>query len=141
MSYSVDLEADDLWCKSEDDARRAAGIVNGHEWMSPYHFQVTARQCEDGERQGWWFLEIEHFQGDHWHDEEAREVWLAIAPFMADGATIEFQGEGLERWRIRWQQDRVFEEYVTEVIWAVGQEITAEEPAPIVTSPRKENAS
>lgn len=65
----------------------------------------SSRQCEDGERQGWWLLEIEHFQGDHWRDEEAKEVWLAIAPFMADGATIEFQGEGFERWRIRWQWD------------------------------------
>lgn len=56
---------------------------------------------------------------------DARRVWLAIAPHMADGATIEFQGEGRERWRIRWQEGRVFEEYVTEIIWTVNEEVTA----------------
>lgn len=133
MGYSVDLEADGLWCKSEGEARKAAEIVNGNEWMSPYHFRVAARQCENGEHQGRWFLEIEHFQGDHWHDDEAKQVWLAIAPFVADGATIEFQGEGLERWRIRWQDGRCFEDYVAEVIWAENAEITAPE--------KKENVS
>ena len=138
MGYTVDLEADDLRCKSEEDARKAAAIVNSHEWMSPYHFQVSVWQPPDPHHE--WALNIEHFQGDHWHDEEAKEVWLAIAPFMADGATIEFLGEGLERWRIRWQEGRVFEDYVTEVIWAENGEITAEEPEPIVTSPHEENA-
>ena len=75
--------------------------------------------------QGHWFLGIDEFQGDHWQDSEARGVWLAIAPHMADGATIEFQGEGRERWRIRWEAGRVFEEYITQVVWAVNEEITA----------------
>jgi hypothetical protein len=51
---------------------------------------------------------------------------------MADGATIEFQGEAGERWRIRWSEGRVFEDYVTEVIWSVGQELTP---------PQEENVS
>ena len=125
MGYTVDLEADDLWCKSEEDAKKAAEIVNGHELMSPYHFLVAPRQCESGDHHGQWFLEIEHFQGDHWHEQEAQQVWLAIAPFMADGATIEFQGEGLERWRVRWHDGRCFEDYVREVLWAENGEITA----------------
>jgi hypothetical protein len=132
MGYTVDLDADDLRCKSEADAVRAAEVVNSNEWMTPYHFQVSARQFLSGDHQGRWFLEIENFQSDHWHDDEAKKVWLAIAPFMADGATIEVLGEGLERWRIRWQEGRVFEDYVAEVIWAENIEITA---------PAKENAS
>ena len=126
MGYTIDLEADDLQCRSEDDATKAAAIANGDEWMSPYHLQVSPAQVSSGERQGDWFLEIDQFQGDHWRDHEARGVWLKIAPHMADGATIEFQGEGRERWRIRWQDGRVFEEYVTEVIWTVNEEITAD---------------
>ena len=123
MGYSVDLEADDLRCKSEEDANQAASIINSDEWMSPYHLQVSAWQPPqpDLERA----LNIDHFQGDHWRDFEAREVWLKLAPHVVDGANIEFQGEGGERWRIRWQDGRVFEEYVTEIIWTVNEEITA----------------
>jgi hypothetical protein len=83
MGYSVDLEADDLRCRSEEGARKAAAIVTGHEWMSPYHFQVSVWQPPDPRHD--WALNIEHVQGDHWHDYEAREVWLAPAPFMTDG--------------------------------------------------------
>ena len=115
MGYTVELEADDLWCKSEADAVAAAKLVVEDEWIHPYHLQVTAAQCDSGDMQGHWFLGIDEFNGDHWQDSEARCVWFAIAPHMADGATIEFQGEGRERWRIRWQDGRVFEEYVTEV--------------------------
>lgn len=125
MGVTVELEADDLWCRSAEDTARTAEIISHDDWIHPYHLQVIPTECSSGDRKGDWFLEIDHFQGDHWHDSDARKVWLAIAPFMADGATIEFQGEGRERWRIRWEAGRVFEEYVTDVIWAVGQEITA----------------
>ena len=42
------------------------------------------------------------------------------------GYTIEFQGEEGGRWRIRWQDGRVYEELVAEVVWHVNEEITAE---------------
>ena len=125
MGVTVDLEADDLGCKSPEDAARAAEIISHDEWIHPYHLQVSPAQVSVGDRKGDWFLEIDHFQGDHWHDDDARCVWLKIAPHMANGATIEFQGEGGERWRIRWQDGHVFEEYVQEVIWVVNEEITA----------------
>ena len=125
MGVTVELEADDLWCRSAEDAARAAEIICHDDWIHPYHLQVIPTECSSGDRKGDWFLEIDHFQGDHWHDYEAREVWLKLAPHMADSATIEFQGEGRERWRIRWQDGRVFEEYVTEITWTVNEEITA----------------
>jgi hypothetical protein len=49
---------------------------------------------------------------------------------MVDGAVIEFQGEDSERWRIRWQGGHVFEEYITDIVWAVNQEITATKEDP-----------
>jgi hypothetical protein len=125
MGYGIDLQCDNLWCKSEADAKAAAKLIAEDEWIHPYHLHVVPMECSGGDMQGRWFLEIEEFQGDHWHDDDAQRVWLAIAPHMADGATIEFQGEGCERWRIRWHDGRVFEEYVTDVIWAVNKEITA----------------
>jgi hypothetical protein len=143
MGYSIDLEGCDLRCKSEADTHQAAATINGDSWMSPYHLQVSPRKPpEDGSE---WRLEIDHFQGDHWPDEEAKRVWLALVPHMADGATLEFQGEGPERWRIRWQDGKCYEDYVAQVIWAVQEEITAEsieaERAVLeyLASPRKEN--
>src|SRR5436309_9579714 len=105
MGYTIELEGDDLLCKSQADAVEAAGLINGSLWMSPYHLQVEADEIGTGDMKGTWYLCVEHFQGDHWNDDDARLVWLSIAPHMADGATIEFQGEGRERWRIRWQWD------------------------------------
>jgi len=125
MGYTIELEADDLRCKSAEDAVRAAQIIADDDWIHPYHLQVTPTESSSSEWEGHWILEIDHFQGDHWRDYEAREVWLKLAPHMADGATIEFQGEGRERWRIRWHEGRVLEEYVQEVIWTVNEEITA----------------
>jgi hypothetical protein len=125
MGVTVELEADDLRCRSESDAITAAKLIAADEWIHPYHLQVSPTQASSGEHKDHWFLEIDHFQGDPWHDDDARRVWLAIAPHMADGATVEFLGEGFERWRIRWQAGRVFEEYVTEVVWAVNEEISA----------------
>lgn len=102
MGYTVELEESDLRCCSREAAERAAEIIRAHQWIHPYHLQVSPVCRSNPPDDGSWFLEIDHFQGDHWRDEAARNVWLAIAPCMADGATLEFQGEGLERWRIRW---------------------------------------
>ena len=127
MGYSVDLMDDALFCKSREDAERAAAIVNLNEAMHPYHLGVHTRVIESGPDAGRWYLEIAHFQGDHWYNEDANALWLALAPHLADGAYIEFMGEGHERWRVRWQEGRVYEEYVTEVIWAVNTEIILEQ--------------
>lgn len=120
MGITVDLGDEDLRCRSEEDAKQAAHLINGSLWMSPYHLQV-----EPEERSGTWELQIEHFQGDHWLEEEARKVWFSIAPHMADGASLEFEGEGRERWRIRWAKGRCFEDWVHEIVWTQGEEITA----------------
>ena len=125
MGYTVDLEGDDLWCKSQQDAEAAQKLVEADEWIHPYHLEVCAMEAQSEEFKGRWYLCVEHFQGDHWRDWEARQVWLAIAPHMGDGATIELQGEDGSRWRIHWQEGRVFEEYVGEVVWVVNEEITA----------------
>lgn len=132
MGYTVDLEEANLMCRSEAAAREATTIVTAHRELSPYHLEVAPWQRSSPPREDAWSLSIEHFQGDHWDDDAAKQLWLALAPHLADGATIEFQGEDRVRWRIRWEAGRVFEEYVHEVIWAVGQEIdpTESEPAP-----------
>jgi|SRR6267142_4341038 len=117
MGYTVDLQSDWLWCKSEEDARTAEAIINGNESFT-YWLQVEAEQNGDG-----WYLRVIHFQGDHWHDDEAHPIWIALASHMADDASIEFQGEDLERWRIRWKEGRCYEDRVKEVIWMVDSEI------------------
>lgn len=148
MGYTIELESDDLSCKSEADAEAAAKLIVDDEWIHPYHLQVSPVCRSNPPDDINWSLDVDHFQGDHWHEDQARRVWLAIAPHMADGATIEFQGEGRERWRVRWQWDdcevcrndearrtcdrchglggfaRVFEEYITDIIWAVTEQIT-----------------
>jgi len=89
--------------------------------MSPYHVRVSVHPPSATSA---WRLVIDHFQGDHWHEDESRAVWLALTPYMANGATIEFEGPGYERWRIRWAQGRVFEDITEEVRWTVAEEIT-----------------
>jgi len=117
MGYTVDLQSDWLWCRSEEDAHAAEAIINEDKSFT-YYLQVTAQH--DGSH---WHLGIEHFQGDHWQEDEARAIWLALAPHMADDASIEFQGEDLERWRIRWKEGRCFEDRVGEVIWIENAEV------------------
>ena len=128
MGYTVDWEGADLRCRSERDARRAAEIVNGDPWLSPYHLVVAVWQPPEPGHD--WALNVEHFQGDHWHDDQARQVWLAIAPHMADGSTIEFQGEAGERWRIRWEWD------ACEVCHGQGELAPGNEGAPLERCPR-----
>jgi len=121
MGYTVDLQSDWLWCRSEEDAHAAEAIINEDKTFTCW-LQVTA--THDGTN---WYLGIDHFQGDHWHEAEARTMWLAIAPHMADDASIEFQGEDLERWRIRWKEGRCFEDRVGEVIWIENSEVNPKE--------------
>jgi len=126
MGYTVELMDDALFCRNQEEAEAAATIITANEEMSPYYLEVCPRQIASGTDAGKWYLEIVHFQGDHWHNNVAEALWLALAPHLADGAYLEFMGEGHERWRIRWQEGRVYEEYVVEVIWEVNKEITPE---------------
>jgi len=119
MGVSVYLQADDLRCRSEADAHQAAEIINSSA-LSPYHLQVVAARSIDGDQ---WRLEVEHFQGDHWHEDPAETVWLAIAPLLASGSTLQFESEDGVPWRIRWQDGKAFEDYVKEVIWSDGHEL------------------
>ena len=127
MGYSVELMDDELFCKSQEDAEQAAAIVTGNDRMSPFNLEVHPQTVESGSDAGRRYLEISHFEGDHWCNEDANALWLALAPHLADGAYIEFMGEGHERWRMRWQDGRVYEEYVVDVVWEVNKEIALEQ--------------
>ena len=130
MGYTVDLQGADLRCRSEADARTASEVAQRHADHCPRHFALAPWSLSNPVRDDAWALSIEYFEGDHWDDDEAKQLWLALAPHLADGATIEFQGEDFCRWRIRWEADHVFEEFPKEVIWAVSREITAESESP-----------
>jgi len=123
MGYTVELHDSYLWCRSEADAEAAAEVIDRHTEMCPYHLEVSSHCMSNPPRDDAWVLEVDHFAGDHWNDEKAVKLWLALAPHLADGATIEFRGEEGERWRIRWKEGRVIEEYVKDVIWAVVREL------------------
>ena len=123
MGYTVGLEDAALRCRTRADAEAAAGVVSQFPEMCPYHLQVSLRSMSNPPRDDSWVLEVDHFSGDHWDDDAAIKLWLALAPYLANGATIEFQGEDLWRWRIRWEEGRVVEEYVKEVIWAENREL------------------
>jgi len=125
MGVSVELIYHDLRCQSLDAARRAAAIIAADKRIHPYHLQVAVANLLHPGPGICPCLEVVHFQGDHWRESDARQLWLAIAPFMADGACLEFTGEASERWRIRWSAGRVFEDLVHDVIWAERREITS----------------
>lgn len=105
MGYTVDLESWDLQCRSRRDAERAAEVVRQHSAICPYHLEVSVGCRAHPSRDDAWELTIEHFAGDHWHDDEAIALWLALAPHLTPDSTIEFRGEEGDRWRIRWAQE------------------------------------
>ncbi len=121
MGYTVELEECDLTCKSEIDAFAAAEIVAAD---PSNRLEVSAISQSIPPDAHNWVLVVDDFRGDHWRDNDARKLWLAIAPHLSDGATLELQGEDFVRWRIRWEGGRVYEEYIKEVIWAINEEIT-----------------
>ncbi len=125
MGYTVDLQGADLRCRSRVDAGTAVAVIERHPAMHPYHLEVSARCLSNPHRDDSWVVEIEYFAGDHWDDEEAQRLWIALSPHLADGATLEFQAEEGGRWRIRWEGGRAFEEYITHITWAVEREPTA----------------
>lgn len=132
MGYTVDLQGADLRCRSEADARAVTDVVWRHADHCPRHFEVAPWSLSNPPRDDAWGLSIEYFGGEAWDDDGAKQLWLALAPHLADGATLEFQGEDFSRWRIRWEGGRVFEEHPKEVVWTLSHEITAhsQRPAP-----------
>lgn len=123
MGYTVEFDDDDLRCKSKGHAFAAAQVIRENTWIHPYHLTVEPICRSFPEHDDEWFLEVTNSRGDQWDNDQANEVWLALTPQLADGATLEFQGEGFERWRIHWHSGRVFEEFVQDVIWQVEHEI------------------
>ena len=123
MSYTVDLELDRLRCRSRAAAQQAAAVINTDPWMR-HHLKVLVVPRSTPERDDALDLVIETYDGCYWNETSARKIWLAIAPFMADESTLEFRHEGGDRFRIRWEAGRVYEEFPKEVIWALEREIT-----------------
>ena len=123
MSYTVDLEADDLNCRSKEAAHQAAGVINTDTWMC-HHLQVSTSCRSSPERDEDWYLCIEMHDPCSWKEPLACRVWLAIAPLMADGATAEFRHEDGTRFRIRWSEGRAYEEYPTDITWGISCELT-----------------
>ena len=124
MGYTVDYHEAFLDCRTEASCRVAVRIVEACRAICPYHLQVSAWAVSNPPRDDAWRLSIDHLAGDHWDETEARKLWVALAPHMANDASIEFQGEDGERWRIRWSAGRAYEEHVAEIRWAVTQELT-----------------
>ena len=123
MGYTVNLECSRLRCHTRADAEAATEKVTHHVEMCPYHLMVSPRCMSSPPRDDAWGLDIDHFAGDQWNDDEAIQLWLDIAPHLADGSTIEFQGEDGWRWRIQWEAGRVVEETVHEVIWVENRQL------------------
>lgn len=123
MGYTVDFQGADLRCRTKADAEQAARVVQAHPDMHPYHIQVEVWGTSVPPRDDAYVLDVFEFQGDHWNNDAANKLWLALTPHLADESTIEFQSEDRTRWRIRWSGGRVFEEYPKEVIWALEKEI------------------
>lgn len=130
MGHTVDLMGADLRCRAKADAFNASRIFERDGAMCPHHFVVYPRSMSNPERDDSWIVEVDYFAGDHWDDESAQQLWLAIAPHMADGATIEFREEDGTRWRVRWSGGEAFEEYPKETIWALERKLTPKEDSP-----------
>ena len=125
MPYSIELEAQYLTCKTERDARLAAAMISADPWMSPARMTVSARCFNNPPIDSAWRVDVQDFNGFDWDDDHAHPLWIRIAPQMADGATIEFRGEDNERWQIRWEGGRAFEDYDQRVFWAASRPLLA----------------
>ena len=123
------LEGADLRCHGEAEAIMASVAIRDSAWMYPYHLQVSVIYRENAYQ-----LDIDHFQGDHWNDEESQKVWLRIAPLLVKGACIHFRNENESHWRIRWHSGRVYKDHLyrdrNDLAWAHGDEITPKKEDP-----------
>ena len=126
FDHIVELQTAYLDCKTELDAHEAETVSRRHSNLVPARLSLRARVMSSPPRDDAWRLDVDHFDGFQWDEMVARRLWLEIAPHMADEATIEFQDEQMDRWRIRWSGGRVYEEFPKEIIWGLEREITRE---------------
>lgn len=122
VSYSVDIEADNLICRSERAAHEAAAIINGDAWMRR-HLRVSVAEPIAGALADAWRLVIQEFDGCSWNEEASDQVWVAVRKYMADGSAMEFRHEEGIRYRIRWTGARVAVALARATIWADEHEL------------------
>ena len=125
MSYSVDIELDHLPCKSKAAAFEAAALMKADPWARR-HLEVSPSCDASPERDDSWHLAIDAYDACYWNTTAYRKLWLALVPYMANNAFLEFRHEDASRFRVRWEAGHVFEELPKQVIWALAQEITPE---------------
>ena len=101
----------------------AEAVFKYDRWACPKHVRVAVRATVGEGTQ--FYLEVTYFDGEGWLDATAQMLWLKLAPYLADSATIQFRSGSGERWRIRWNDGHVFEEHIQEIIWRVDHEVTA----------------
>ncbi len=122
MSYSTDIEAWDLRCRSEEDARRATLIFESDPWMRR-RIVVAPVLVESPGGGGVWHLSIESCDPCYWNEEASQRVWAAIAPHMAEDTSLEFCNEDRERYRIRWTGQRAYIDVPRHIIWELEHEL------------------
>lgn len=122
MSYSTDLEAWDLRCLSLADAESAAEVIEHDPFMSKRMTVSPRLETAPGDVDVW-HLSIDSFDPCYWNDDAACRVWCAIAPFMADGSSMEFCNEDRERFRVRWSGQRAFVDVPKEIVWELETEL------------------
>lgn len=116
MGYSVDLTGWSVTCKSEDDAIKAAALVNGNE-HTVYHLTAKAEGTS---------LEYDDYQSDHWHDADMLRLFAMIAPHIESGEAT-FRGQEGEEFRIRWQGGSVYQDFAAPTVWEDGDPFTLED--------------
>ena len=116
MSYSIDLERDELLCFTRDAAGRAARRINTDHWMSS---RVLVSPALTGLPQGapQWRLSVDRFDGSAWNADRAARVWHALVPLLADRSYLEIRAEQGERFRIRWEHRHVCQDEPVLTIW------------------------
>lgn len=127
VSYSVDIEADNLICRSERAAHEAAAIINGDAWMRR-HLRVSVAGPAAFASPEEWRLVIEEFDGCSWNEEASDRVWVAVRGCMADGAAVEFRHEEGPRYRIRWAFGFAVVDQVMTTTWEEVEVLVAPRP-------------
>lgn len=124
MGVTVYHRGDHLYTVTKDAAEKAIAIINSDEtnpggWFSA---EPKPRELSEG-----WGIDIADFDGDHWHDDEANALWLALAPLLDSGSNILLECEGGD-YRIYWNgRGQVFEQAVKRIVWRTpGIEIKPE---------------
>jgi hypothetical protein len=126
MRYAAEVVDASLDCRSEAHCRQAAAIVEQHFQPNRQYVHVDESQMSNPPRDNSWRLTVESCDPEAWDEVQCRTLWFALTPHLKSGAIIEFLGEDGYRWRVRWQDSRVYEEYPKHIEWALLQELTAE---------------